>query len=72
MMIHIINIIILIEFVGNGISNIDNRSNDISDTSTRSNSTELVSDRKNTIIINGHTVILLEFVVLLVKYYQQK
>jgi hypothetical protein len=46
-MIHIINIIILIEFVGNGVSSIDNRNNDISDTSTRSNSTELVSDRNN-------------------------
>jgi hypothetical protein len=46
--IHIINIIILIEFVGNGVSSIDNRSN-ISDTSARSNSTEIVSDRNNTI-----------------------
>jgi hypothetical protein len=52
-MVHIINIIILIEFVGNGVPSIDNRSNDISNTSTRSNSTELVSDRNNTLTNQG-------------------
>ena len=47
MMVHIINIIILIEFAGNGVSGGDNRSNEIPDTSTISNSTELISDRSN-------------------------
>jgi hypothetical protein len=47
-MVQIINIIILTEFVGNGVSSINNRSNDIPDTSTISDSIELVSDRGNT------------------------
>jgi hypothetical protein len=51
-MVHIINIIILIEFVGNGVSGGENRSNDIPDTSIISNSTELLSDRNNTTTTN--------------------
>ncbi|MGH9975414.1 MAG: hypothetical protein ACRD8Z_06210 [Nitrososphaeraceae archaeon] len=47
MMVCILNIFILIEFAGNGVSGGDNRSNEIPDTNTISNSTELLSDRNN-------------------------
>ncbi|MGH9924740.1 MAG: hypothetical protein ACRD5B_05125, partial [Nitrososphaeraceae archaeon] len=47
LMVCILNIFILIEFAGNGVSGGDNRSNEIPDTSTISNSTELLSDRNN-------------------------
>jgi hypothetical protein len=46
-MVHIIGIIILIEFAGNRVSAGDNRSNDISNTSMRSNYAEILSDGSN-------------------------
>jgi hypothetical protein len=46
-MVHIIGIIILLEFAGNGVSGGDNKSNDISDTNTTSTSTKLIPDSSN-------------------------
>jgi hypothetical protein len=58
-MVHIIGIIILIEFAGNRVSGGDNKSNDISNTSMRSNYAETLSDRSNTTTNQrSHTAIL--------------